>query len=220
MNTSNNQNECTCPECGGTKCTRVSKGQYRCLYCGATFYVGNPDNQNDEDNDDDVDKTLQEADKVLQELEELDKAEEAKMDEIAAWLKAQKDYPTLKKKYTLTVFLSVGTALLAVVLAYLVIVFFVGLFDLDIDKWSGWLSALFSIGLLYCLWIVLKYSYVISFQFITRVYGNMFIDKHEGELLSSFSKKDLETFREDYMVEQLAPKSDKDDTENKENPTD
>lgn len=219
MNTSNNQNECTCPECGGTKCTHVSKGQYRCLYCGATFYVGNPDNQNDED-DDDVDKTLQEADKVLQELEELDKAEEAKMDEIAAWLKAQKDYPTLKKKYKLSVFLSVVGALVGVTLAYLIMDFIFVLFDLDPERWSGWLAAIFGIGMLYCLWIVLKYSYVISFQFITSVYGNMFIDKHEGELLSSFSKKDLETFRENYMVEQLAPKSDKDDTENKENPTD
>lgn len=220
MNTSNNQNECTCPECGGTKCTHVSKGQYRCLYCGATFYVGNPDNQNDEDDDDDVDKTLQEADKVLQELEELDKAEEAKMDEIAAWLKAQKDYPTLKKKYKLSVFLSVVGALVGVTLAYLIMDFIFVLFDLDPERWSGWLAAIFGIGMLYCLWIVLKYSYVISFQFITSVYGNMFIDKHEGELLSSFSKKDLETFRENYMVEQMAPKSDKDDTENKENPTD
>lgn len=26
-----------CPECGGTKYTRISEGNYRCLYCGATF---------------------------------------------------------------------------------------------------------------------------------------------------------------------------------------
>lgn len=26
-----------CPECGGTKYTRISAGNYRCLYCGATF---------------------------------------------------------------------------------------------------------------------------------------------------------------------------------------
>lgn len=78
MNTSNNQNDITyiCPECGGDKCTRVSKDRYRCLYCGATFYVDNPDNQND--TGDDVAKSLQEADEVLQELDEQDKAEKVK----------------------------------------------------------------------------------------------------------------------------------------------
>ncbi len=29
-----------CPECGGSKCTSVSKEKYRCLYCGATFNTG------------------------------------------------------------------------------------------------------------------------------------------------------------------------------------
>ncbi len=221
MNTSNSQNDTTyiCPECGGDKCTPVLKDKYRCLYCGATFYVYNPGDLPEQDDVDD-DEERDEEDDWYQEYKEQKKAEEEKMAEIAAWLRAQTDYLALKKKYILTAFLSVGTALLAVAVAFLLIVYIIGLLDLDIDKWSGWLSTLFLIGLLYCLWIVLKYSYVISFQFITSVYGNMFIDKHEGELLSSFSKKDLETFRENYMVEQLAPKSDKDDTENKENPTD
>lgn len=221
MNTSNSQNDTTyiCPECGGDKCTPVLKDKYRCLYCGATFYVYNPGDLPEQDDVDD-DEEQDEEDDWYQEYKEQKKAEEEKMAEIAAWLRAQTDYLALKKKYILIVFLSVGTALLAVAVAFLLIVYIIGLLDLDIDKWSGWLSALFLIGLLYCLWIVLKYSYVISFQFITSVYGNMFIDKHEGELLLSFSKKDLETFRENYMVEQLAPESDKDDTENKENPTD
>lgn len=191
MNTSNNQNECTCPECGGTKCTRVSKGQYRCLYCGATFYVGNPDNQNDEDNDDDVDKTLQE-------LEELDKAEEIKMGEIAVWLKSQNDYPALKQKHKLSVFLSVVGALVGVTLAYLIMDFILVLFDLDPERWSGWLAAIFWIGMLYCLWKALDWSYLLVFWFITGIYDNQFINKHEHELLSFCSKQELETFREYY----------------------
>lgn len=222
MNTSNNQNDITyiCPECGGDKCTPVSKDQYRCLYCGATFYIDRPSDLPEQEDVDDDEEQDEKDDNWYQEYKEQKKAEEEKMMEIAAWLKAQTDYLTLKKKYILTVFLSVVIALLAVALAFLVIAYIVGLLDLDIDKWSGWLSTLFLIGLLYCLWIVLKYSYVMSSQFITSVYGNMFIDKHEHELLSSFSKKDLETFRENYMVEQLAPDSDKDDTGNKEDSTD
>lgn len=204
MNTSNSQNDTTyiCPECGGDKCTPVLKDKYRCLYCGATFYVYNPDNQNDEDDDDDVDKTLQEADKALQEadktlqeLEELDKAEEAKMDEIAAWLKAQNDYPALKQKHKLSVFLSVVGALVGATLAYLIMDFIFVLFDLDPEGWSGWLVA---IGILYCLWKALKWSYLLVFWFITGIYDNQFINKHEHELLSFCSKQELETFRENY----------------------
>ncbi len=29
-----------CSECGGSKCTQVSKDKYRCLYCGMTFSAG------------------------------------------------------------------------------------------------------------------------------------------------------------------------------------
>lgn len=193
MNTSNSQNDTTyiCPECGGDKCTPVLKDKYRCLYCGATFYVGNPDNQNDEDDDDDVDKTLQE-------LDEQDKAEKVKMGEIAVWLKSQNDYPALKQKHKLSVFLSVVGALVGATLAYLIMDFIFVLFDLDPERWSGWLVAIFGIGILYCLWKALKWSYLLVFWFITGIYDNQFINKHEHELLSFCSKQELETFRENY----------------------
>lgn len=199
MNTSNNQNDITyiCPECGGDKCTRVSKDRYRCLYCGATFYVDNPDNQND--TGDDVAKSLQEADEVLQELDEQDKAEKVKMGEIAVWLKSRNDYPALKQKHILSAFLSVVAALVGATLASWIIGLIFVLFDLDPERWSGWLQAIFWIGMLYCLWKALKWSFLLAFGFITGIYDNQFINKHEHELLSLFSKKDLETFRENYM---------------------
>ncbi len=31
-----------CPNCQGVKCTEISNGKYRCLYCGATFEVEKP----------------------------------------------------------------------------------------------------------------------------------------------------------------------------------
>ncbi len=31
-----------CPDCQGAKCTEISNGKYRCLYCGATFEVEKP----------------------------------------------------------------------------------------------------------------------------------------------------------------------------------
>lgn len=197
MNTSNNQNDITyiCPECGGDKCTRVSKDRYRCLYCGATFYADNPDNQND--TGDDVAKSLQE-------LDEQDKAEKVKMREIAIWLKSRNDYPALKQKHILSAFLSVVAALVGATLAFLVIAYIVfDLFDLDPESWSGWFDAIFGIGMLYCLWKALKWSFLLAFGFITGIYDNQFINKHEHELLSLFSKKDLETFRENYMDEEL-----------------
>ncbi|HCS87747.1 MAG TPA: hypothetical protein DIW30_04900 [Bacteroidales bacterium] len=208
MNTSNNT--CTCPECGGNKCTPVSKGQYRCSYCGATFYVGNPDNQKDDDDDDDVDE-------VLQELDEEDKAEEAEMNEIAAWLKAQNDYPALEKKNLSMILLSVVGALLGGVLAFAGLGIVIGIlewiFDCEVDAWSDWIIGLFSIGCLYCLWKALKWSFIMSWTYLVNYYGNKFVNKYEYKLLQLFSKKDLETFRENYMAE-LMTSSDEDNAEN------
>ncbi len=194
MNTSNNQNDITyiCPECGGDKCTRVSKDQYRCLYCGATFYVGNLGDQPKQDDTDDN----EEDDNWYQE-------EKVKMGEIAVWLKSRNDYPALKQKHILSAFLSVVAALVGATLAFLVIDLVMDiiseLFDLDPERWSGWLLTIFGIGILYCLWKALKWSFLLAFGFITGIYDNKFINKHEHELLSLFSKKDLETFRENYM---------------------